>query len=129
VLAHNASLGAMHQAVVAAVAHIRPAGALDDPVLSISAAPRTFGSAAGARGDVEVSQALPWWGTLDARTEVASSSAISRCFGPRESGGAMSKRLALVMQDGWPAPNTDNRRVADCTVRLLACLDGCHDGT
>jgi outer membrane protein TolC len=71
VLAHNASVEAMHQAAVAAVARIRPAGALDDPMLSVSVAPRTFGSATGASGDIEVSQALPWWGTLDARAEVA----------------------------------------------------------
>ena len=61
----------MRQAVVAATARIKPAGALEDPVLSVSAAPRTFGSAMGAMGDIEISQALPWWGTLDARTQVA----------------------------------------------------------
>jgi outer membrane protein TolC len=71
VIAHNATLEAMRQAVVAATARIKPAGALEDPMLSISAAPRTFGSASGAMGDIEISQALPWWGTLDARTEVA----------------------------------------------------------
>ncbi|MEO7208000.1 MAG: TolC family protein [Steroidobacteraceae bacterium] len=71
VLEQNASLEAMRQAVVAAVQQIKPAGALEDPMLSLSAAPRTFGSATGPSGDVEVSQALPWWGTLDARTEVA----------------------------------------------------------
>ena len=71
VVTRNASLEAMRQAVVAATARIKPAGALEDPVLSVSAAPRTFGSAIGAMGDVEISQALPWWGTLDARTQVA----------------------------------------------------------
>ena len=71
VLAHNASLEAMRQAVLAAVAQISPAGALEDPMLSVSSAPRTFGSAMGPAGDIEVSQALPWWGTLDARTQVA----------------------------------------------------------
>jgi len=75
VLARNASLEAMHQAVAAAFARIKPAGSLDDPTLSVSAAPRTFGSAAGASGDVEVSQALPWWGTLDARRGVAKAEA------------------------------------------------------
>jgi outer membrane protein, heavy metal efflux system len=40
-------------------------------MLSVSAAPRTFGSASGPMGDIEISQAVPWWGTLDARTEVA----------------------------------------------------------
>ena len=71
VFARNASLEAMRQAVTAAVAQIEPAGALEDPTFSVSAAPRTFGSATGATGDVEVSQPLPWWGTLDARKQVA----------------------------------------------------------
>lgn len=71
VLAYNASLEAMRQAVVAAVAQVRPAGSLDDPMLSVSAAPRTFGTAGGPNGDVEVSQSFPWWGTLNVRREVA----------------------------------------------------------
>lgn len=71
VLAHNASLEAMRQSVVAALARVKPAGKLDDPMLSISAAPRTLGTTGGPNGDVEVSQALPWWGTLDARKEAA----------------------------------------------------------
>lgn len=75
VLAHNAGLEAMRQAVSAAVAQIKPAGALEDPTFSISAAPRTFGSAMGATGDVRLSQPLPWWGTLNARKQVARASA------------------------------------------------------
>ena len=75
VLARNAGLGAMRQALVAAVSDIRPAGALPDPMLSVSAAPRTFGSAMGTGEDIEVSQALPWWGTLEARKEIAQADA------------------------------------------------------
>ncbi len=71
VLARSPSLVAMRETAVAAVARIRPAGALEDPMLSVSAAPRTLGSAGGTGGDIEVSQALPWWGTLDARKEAA----------------------------------------------------------
>jgi outer membrane protein, heavy metal efflux system len=71
VLTRNASLEAMRQAVVAATVRIKAAGALEDPTLSVSAAPRTFGSAMGPMGDLEISQALPWGGTLAARTEVA----------------------------------------------------------
>ena len=71
VLARNASLRAMRQALVAAVSGIRPAGALPDPMLSVSAAPRTFGSTMGTGEDIEVSQALPWWGTLEVRKEIA----------------------------------------------------------
>ena len=67
VLARNASLRAVRQALIAAVSSIRPAGALPDPMLSVSAAPHTFGSATGTGEDIEVSQALPWWGTLEAR--------------------------------------------------------------
>lgn len=78
VLAHNASLEAMREAVVAAVAQVRAAGSLDDPMLSVSAAPRTFGTAGGPSGDVEVSQSFPWWGTLDARREVARADAEAR---------------------------------------------------
>ena len=61
----------MRQAVLAAIARVRPAGALSDPMLSISAAPRTFGRAMATGSDVEISQALPWWGTLDARRQAA----------------------------------------------------------
>lgn len=71
VISRNANLEAMRQAVVAAAARIKSAGALEDPMLSVSAAPRTFGTAMGPMGDVEITQALPWWGTLDARTQVA----------------------------------------------------------
>ncbi len=71
VLARNASLRAMRQALIAAVSSIRPAGALPDPMLSVSAAPHTFGSATGTGEDIEVSQALPWWGTPEARKEIA----------------------------------------------------------
>ena len=78
VLAHNASLEAMRQAVAATAAQVGPAGALDDPMLSVSAAPRTFGTAGGPNGDVEVSQSFPWWGTLDARREVARADAEAR---------------------------------------------------
>ena len=71
VLARNASLRAMRQALIAAVSSIPPASALPDPMLSVSAAPRTFGSAMGTGEDIEVSQALPWWGTLEVRKEIA----------------------------------------------------------
>ena len=78
VLGHNASLEAMRQAVVAAAAEVKPASSLDDPMLSVSAAPRTFGIGGGPNGDVEVSQSLPWWGTLNARREVAQADAAAR---------------------------------------------------
>lgn len=97
VLAHNASLEAMRQAVIAAVARVRPAGALDDPMLSVSAAPRTFGTAAGTSGDVEVSQSFPWWGTLNARREVARADAEAM----GEDFGALRLRLAALARGAF----------------------------
>ncbi len=75
VLKNNAGLEAMRQSVLAAVSRVTPAGKLDDPTLSFSAAPHTFGTAGGPSGDVEVSQSLPWWGTLTARKEAAQAEA------------------------------------------------------
>jgi outer membrane protein TolC len=75
VLRHNASLEAMRQANVAAVAKTRSAGALEDPMLSVSVAPRTISGPMGTSGDIEISQALPWWGTLDVRKQVADAEA------------------------------------------------------
>jgi len=75
VLSHNASLEAMRQATVAAIAKTKSAGALDDATLSVSVAPRTIGASTGTSGDIEVSQPLPWWGTLDTRRQVADAEA------------------------------------------------------
>jgi len=73
VLSANAGLQAMQEAVVEAAARIEPAGSLDDPMLSVSVAPNTFGSQTinGGRGQMQMSQSLPWWGTLDAREAAA----------------------------------------------------------
>ena len=70
-LERNSSLEEVRAAVEAAQAQIEPAGSLEDPMLSFSVAPNTFGSALGTRGQVQLSQAFPWWGTLDAREDVA----------------------------------------------------------
>lgn len=87
----------MRQAVVAATARIKPAGALEDPMLSVSAAPRTFGSAMGSMGDVEISQALPWWGTLDARTQVARAEAEAATH----DGEALRLRVAALARGAF----------------------------
>lgn len=71
VLQRNPSLEAQRAAMAAAAARIKTAGALDDPMLTAGVAPRTIGNAIGTRGNVGVSQALPWWGTRDARAAAA----------------------------------------------------------
>ena len=71
VLQRNPSLEAQRAAMTEAAARIKTAGALDDPMLSVSVPPATIGKAVGTREDVQVSQALPWWGTRTAREAVA----------------------------------------------------------
>lgn len=75
VLERNPGLEAQRAAMSAAAARIRTAGALDDPMLSVGVAPRTIGNAIGTRGNAGVSQALPWWGTRDARAAAAQATA------------------------------------------------------
>ncbi len=74
-LARNPGLDAVRAAVEAAEAKIEPAGSLDDPMLSLTAAPNTFDTSLGSRGQIQFSQAFPWWGTLDAREDVAQANA------------------------------------------------------
>jgi len=78
VLARNPGLSAMRSAVEAVHARIGPAGALDDPMLVYSLAPRTVGGFRtpggrfrGLNQHIELSQAIPWPGTLDLRSKVA----------------------------------------------------------
>lgn len=71
VLERNPGLAEMRASTDAAESRIEPAGALGDPMLTLSAAPNTFGSGLGSRGQLQVSQELPWWGTLDARETAA----------------------------------------------------------
>jgi cobalt-zinc-cadmium efflux system outer membrane protein len=92
VLAHNASLEASREAVLAAIAKVKPAGTLDDPMVSASVAPRTFGALSGIGADVEVSQTLPWWGTLDARAAAARAEAEAASH----DSDALKLRLAAV---------------------------------
>lgn len=75
VLERNPSLEAQRAAMEEAAARVKSAGALDDPMLSVGLAPRTVGNSIGTRGDLGVSQALPWWGTRAARTALARANA------------------------------------------------------
>jgi outer membrane protein, heavy metal efflux system len=75
VLERNPSLEAQRAAMTEAAARIKIAGALDDPMLSVSVPPATIGKAVGTREDVQVSQALPWWGTRAARAAAARATA------------------------------------------------------
>jgi outer membrane protein TolC len=71
VLTANAGLAALEAAVREAGARIEPAGSLDDPMLSYLTAPDTYGSETGDRHMVQISQAVPWPGTLGLRAAAA----------------------------------------------------------
>lgn len=76
VLTDNAGLDALRAAVDAAEARVVPAGSLPDPQLSAAVAPATIGgydspNGRGTNVRIEISQALPWPGTLGLRAEAA----------------------------------------------------------
>lgn len=78
VLSQNAGLDALRAAVLAANAQVLPAGSLDDPQFSAGIAPHTIGGLErDGREDrranlrIEISQAIPWPGTLELRRSVA----------------------------------------------------------
>jgi outer membrane protein TolC len=71
VLTRNPGLKARQAAAEAAEYRIVPAGALDDPALSYSAAPGTLGGPRGLNQRLELSQPLPWPGKLALREQAA----------------------------------------------------------
>lgn len=78
VLQRNQGIEAMRAAADAAGARIESAGALDDPMVSYMLAPNTTGGPRhGLNQNVQVSQKLPWPGTLDLRRRAAAANAES----------------------------------------------------
>ncbi|MGA9335250.1 MAG: TolC family protein [Rudaea sp.] len=78
VLQRNPGIAAMRAAADAAGAKIESAGALDDPMVSYLVAPNTAGGPGqGLNQNIQVSQAIPWPGTLDLRIRAARADAQS----------------------------------------------------
>ncbi|MDQ2971860.1 MAG: TolC family protein, partial [Pseudomonadota bacterium] len=77
VLQRNPGITAMQAAADAAGAKVESAGALEDPMLSYAIAPRTAGAYPTPNQNVQVSQAIPWPGTLDLRVRAARAEAQS----------------------------------------------------
>lgn len=78
VLERNSGLGARAAGVDAARYRIEVERALDDPTLSYGFAPRTFGrEGQGLNQRIEMSQPLPWPGTLAARENIARRRALA----------------------------------------------------
>lgn len=78
VLDRNQGIVAMRAAADAAMAQIESAAALEDPMVSYAMAPNTFGAPRqGLNQNVQLSQKLPWPGTLRLRTQAARAAAES----------------------------------------------------
>jgi outer membrane protein TolC len=82
-LAENPALAARRAGAAAALARVRAAGALPDPTLDVGLMDLTLPRFAVHESDftefdVQLSQELPWPGTLGARTRAASSTARAR---------------------------------------------------
>lgn len=78
VLQRNQGIDAMRAAADAAGARIESAGALDDPMVSYAFAPNTAGGPRqGLNQNLQISQKLPWPGTLDLRSKAAEAEAVS----------------------------------------------------
>lgn len=78
VLQRNPGVTAMQAAADAAGARVESAGALKDPMVSYMAAPNTAGGPRqGLNQNVQISQAIPWPGTLDLRVQAARADAQS----------------------------------------------------
>ncbi|MBU6443999.1 MAG: TolC family protein [Alphaproteobacteria bacterium] len=77
VLVSNRDIKAEDEAHRAAVARINSAGALDDPMVSYTAAPETAGTPMGYRQSIAFSQAIPWPGVLSLRAHAATEEAGS----------------------------------------------------
>lgn len=104
VLQQNAGIAAMRAAVDAAQARVKSAGALPDPQLRVTTAPRTFdgfttpaGERRGISGVIEFSQDIPWPGTLGLRTDVAQREADAAT----DNVEALRLRLAAVTLEGY----------------------------
>lgn len=78
VLYRNPGIAAMRAAVDGAGARVESAGALADPMVSYLVAPNTAGSPRqGLNQNLQVSQAIPWPGTLNLRVHAARAEALS----------------------------------------------------
>lgn len=94
----NPGIAELNAAAKSAAFRVEPAGSLDDPVLSYAFAPRTFGRAGqGLNQKIELSQSIPWPGTLAARQRAARSSAIAA----NENVNALRLQVAFLARSAY----------------------------
>ena len=98
VLRVNPGIAELTAAAEAAAFSVEPAGSLDDPVFSYAFAPRTFGrEGQGLNQKIEVSQNIPWPGTLAAREQAARLSALAA----NESVDALRLHVAALAKSAY----------------------------
>jgi outer membrane protein TolC len=102
VLARNPSLAASWQAWVAATEEIPQASSLEDPMASLSMAPRSIGSSEARFGEVlRLAQSFPFPGTLRLRADVAEANAAAaeqRFEGVRQ---RLATAASFLYDDYW----------------------------
>ncbi|MGH8502922.1 MAG: TolC family protein [Gammaproteobacteria bacterium] len=77
VLKRNPGIEALNAAVINAASRVEPAGALDDPMLAYTLAPQTIGDGERLNQDIQLSQEIPWPGTLGLREDIARTEAVA----------------------------------------------------
>ena len=98
VLQQNPGVTELTAAAEAAVYRIEPAGSLTDPTFGYAFAPNTFGRAGqGLNQKIELSQSIPWPGTLAAREDVARQEAAAAA----EDVDALRLRLAALARSAY----------------------------
>lgn len=90
VLQVNPGLAAVQAEAEAAAYRVEPAGSLDDPMLSYGVAPLTAGADRSLNQKIDISQRIPWPGTLAARESAARFDMVAA------DRGVGSRRLELI---------------------------------
>lgn len=97
VLAENLELASAYEQSAEAAEQAATKGRLADPRLMLGFAPETAGSRLGSRENIKVSQALPWFGKLDASRKSADSAANATA----NSVAAFQRNVELTASQSW----------------------------
>ena len=97
VATENLELAAAYEHSLEATEMAATKGRLPDPRLMVNFAPETAGSGIGSRENIKLSQALPWFGKLDANRKSANDTANATA----KSVAALQRNLAVEASRGW----------------------------
>src|SRR5206468_3013139 len=118
VLERNPSIAEARAAWAEARAHARQAGALEDPMLDVMAAPRSFGSSSvGSAYRVGITQAFPLFGQRGLRGRMAEAEARTTGWDLRSAQLDLVHQAQMAYVDYW-----EIARAASLNQELLALL-------